>query len=124
VLDPLHGYILLAERLLKRETQFASAFNFGPALADSWTVERIANKLAELWGEGAGWTRDSEPGVHENQSLRLDATKAHEELGWQPRLNIETALEWTAEWHRRWQQGAEMQKETLAEIARYEQLGQ
>lgn len=122
VLDPLHGYILLAEGLLAHNTKFASAFNFGPALADSWTVERIANKLVELWGNGARWTRDTEPGPHENQSLRLDATKAHEELGWKPRLNIEAALEWTAEWYRGWEQGADMQKETLAEIARYDQL--
>lgn len=122
VLDPLHGYIQLAEGLLKQETRYASAFNFGPSVADSWMVERVANKLAELWGEGAGWTRDTEPGVHENQSLRLDAGKARRELAWQPRLTIETALEWTVNWYRSWQQGADMQQETLAEIARFGRL--
>jgi CDP-glucose 4,6-dehydratase len=122
VLDPLWGYILLAEALLTRDERFASAFNFGPGEADSWTVERIAVKLAELWGEGASWMHDSEPGVHENQTLRLDASKARTELGWQPRLNIETALEWTAHWYRSCQQGADMRQETLKQIARFEEL--
>jgi CDP-glucose 4,6-dehydratase len=123
VLDPLWGYILLAEALLARDPRYASAFNFGPGNADSWTVDRIATKLAELWGEGASWVHDAEPGVHENQTLRLDATKARMELGWQPRLNIETALEWTAHWYRSWHQGADMRQETLAEIAEFEKLG-
>jgi CDP-glucose 4,6-dehydratase len=122
VLDPLHGYILLAERLLTGDGRLAPAFNFGPGEADSWTVERIANKLAELWGDGARWTRDTEPGVHESQSLRLNASKAREELDWQSRLNIEAALEWTAEWYRSWEQGANMQKETLAQIGRFDRL--
>lgn len=122
VLDPLWGYILLAEALLARDPRYASAYNFGPGEADSWTVERIAQKLAELWGEGASWVHDSEPGVHENQTLRLDASKARTELGWQPRLNIETALEWTANWYRSWRQGADMHQETLKQIARYEEL--
>jgi CDP-glucose 4,6-dehydratase len=123
VLDPLHGYILLAEGLLKRETRLATAYNFGPNDADTWPVERIATKLVELWDDGAAWTRDSESGPHETQSLRLDASKARKELGWQPRLNIETALEWTAAWYKSWELGADMQKETLAEIARFERLG-
>lgn len=124
VLDPLHGYMLLAGGLLARDTKLASAFNFGPSLEDSWTVERIADKLVELWGEGARWTLDAGQGPHENHTLRLDATKAREELGWQPRLNIEAALQWTAEWYRSWEQGAQMQKETLAEIARFEEVAQ
>jgi CDP-glucose 4,6-dehydratase len=123
VLDPLHGYILLAEGLLARETRLATAFNFGPSPADSWTVERIATKLAELWGAGVAWTHDAEPGVHESQLLRLDASKARNELGWEPRLKIETALEWTAEWYRSLRQGADMQKETIAEIERFGKLG-
>jgi CDP-glucose 4,6-dehydratase len=124
VLDPLWGYILLAEALLARDPRFASAFNFGPGNADSWPAERIAMRLAELWGDGAAWTHDSEPGVHENQTLRLDASKARTELGWQPRLNIETALEWTANWYRSWGQGADMRQETLKQIAEFEELAQ
>jgi CDP-glucose 4,6-dehydratase len=123
VLDPLHGYILLAEALLAGDARFASAFNFGPDVADSWSVERIATKLVELWGEDAAWTRDTVAGPHETHSLRLDASKAHQELGWQPRLNIEAALEWTAHWYKSWEQGADMREEALMQIAWFEQLG-
>jgi CDP-glucose 4,6-dehydratase len=122
VLDPLHGYILLAEQLLAQRAQFASAFNFGPGEEDAWPVERIASNLAAMWGDGASWTPDSAPGVHEEHTLRLDASKARAELGWEPRLEIESALEWTLSWYRAWQQGADMKTETLAQIARFEQL--
>ena len=122
VLEPLNGYIMLAERLLAKHAQFASAFNFGPS-DDPWPVERIASKLVEVWGDGASWIRDSDPSLHEDHSLRLDASKARTELGWRPRLKIETALEWTVNWYRSWQQGADMQRETQTQIARFEQLG-
>ena len=122
VLDPLHGYILLAEALLEQHAQFASAFNFGPSLEDAWPVERIATKLAEMWGEGASWIRDPDTGVHEGHSLTLDASKARAELGWQPRLGIEAALEWTLDWYRSWQRGNDMKQETLAQIASFERL--
>ena len=122
VLEPLHGYILLAEQLLAGRSQFASAFNFGPSEADAWPVERIATNLANMWGEGAAWTRDDQPSVHEAHYLRLDSSKARKELGWQPCLTIEVALEWTLDWYRLWQQGADMQQQSCADIARYEQL--
>ena len=120
VLDPLHGYILLAEELLAQHAQFASAFNFGPSVEDAWPVERIATKLADMWREGASWTRDQAEGVHEGHTLTLDASKARAELGWQPRLRIETALEWTLDWYRSWQRGDDMGQETLAQIAKFE----
>jgi CDP-glucose 4,6-dehydratase len=122
VLEPLNGYIMLAEKLMAKQTQFASSFNFGPSDEDAWPVERIATKLVDLWGEGASWIRDSVPSVHEDHALKLDASKARTQLGWQPRLRIESALEWTARWYRSWQQGADMKQETLAQIARFEQL--
>jgi len=122
VLDPLYGYLLLAERLLAGRAEFAGAYNFGPADLDAWTVERIANRMAALWGKGAGWTRDAELGVHEAHSLRLDASKALAELRWEPRLPIATALEWTVEWYRSWKNGGDMGAETRAQITRYEKL--
>jgi CDP-glucose 4,6-dehydratase len=127
VLDPLHGYLLLAEALLARQDRCASAFNFGPSDEQPWPVERIANQLAAMWGNGATWLResamrDSAPPLHEHHLLRLDASKAHAELGWQPRLKIEAALEWTLEWYRSWQQGSDLEEQTLVQIARFEQL--
>jgi CDP-glucose 4,6-dehydratase len=124
VLEPLSGYMLLAEKLLEAPAQFCSAYNFGPDGEDAWPVERIATKLAAMWGGGASWTRDSVPSLHEHHLLMLDTSKARRQLGWQPRLGIETNLEWTMKWYRGWQRGAAMQEETLAQIARYEQLAQ
>ncbi len=122
VLEPLHGYILLAERLLAQEGRCATAFNFGPGDEEAWTVERIATKLAGMWGERACWKVDSVAGVHEAHALRLDASKARAELGWRPRLGIEAALEWTVDWYRDWRRGADMAQGTRAQIARFESL--
>ena len=122
VLEPLNGYMLLAEKLLDAPSQFCSSFNFGPNQEDAWTVERIATKLAEMWGEGAAWISDSAPSVHEAHSLTLDSSKARRQLCWRPRLGTEANLEWTMKWYRDWRQGADMKQETLAQIARFEQL--
>jgi CDP-glucose 4,6-dehydratase len=122
VLEPLNGYILLAEQALAERELTASSFNFGPIECDAWPVERIAAKLASMWGDGASWTKDSTPSVQEAHYLTLNSTKAHTQLGWQPRLSIETALEWTMNWYRSWQEGADMARECQNQIARFERL--
>jgi CDP-glucose 4,6-dehydratase len=122
VLDPLHGYMMLAQELLKQNAQFASSYNFGPSDEDVWPVERIATKLVHIWGNGASWICDSVPSVHEDHVLRLDASKARVELGWKPRLKIEAALEWTMDWYRAWNQGDNMAEFTEKQIVEYEQL--
>lgn len=123
VLDPLQGYITLAEQLLLNRPEAAAAFNFGPSEADAWPVERIANKLAALWGAGARWVQDDAPSVHEAQYLKLDSSKARAELGWRPRLDLETALEWTLDWYRQWQASGDLAAASREQIARYEALG-
>lgn len=122
VLEPLQGYIMLAERLLEELAPFASAFNFGPSEADAWPVERVASRLAEMWGEGAVWKRDPQPWMQETHALRLDASRAHAELGWRSHLDLDNALEWTLKWYRQWQQGTDMKKATLEQIANFEHL--
>jgi len=122
VLDPLSGYMLLAERLLDGRLEFASAYNFGPAGDELWTVEHITTKLAHLWGNGACWVRDPAPVLHEAEFLALDSSKSRTELGWQALLRIEVALEWTMSWYKLWQQGAEMRQVTEMQIAAYEAL--
>jgi CDP-glucose 4,6-dehydratase len=124
VLEPLQGYITVAEQLLAGKSDAATAFNFGPSEDDAWPVERIADKLAAMWGHEASWIRDNAPSVHEAHYLKLDSSKARTELGWRPRLNLETALDWTLRWHRQCQNGADMASETRAQIDRYEQLRQ
>jgi CDP-glucose 4,6-dehydratase len=120
VLEPLQGYILLAEKLLSGDPRVACAFNFGPGDEGAWPVEQIADRMVDLWGEGANWVRGTDSGVHEAGMLRLDASKARAELGWKPRLGIEEALDWTIRWYRAWNDGAEMGGETLRQIADYE----
>src|ERR1700693_3344207 len=72
-----------------------------------------------MWGDGASWTRDSVPSVYEDHVLRLHASKARVELGWQPRLKIEAAL---MAWYRAWNPGDDMAEFTEQQIAEYEQL--
>jgi len=120
VLEPLRGYMILAQKLLAEPEKFAAAYNFGPAENDSWPVERIATKLVEMWGNGASWTRDVDPGAHEAHYLRLDANKARFELGWEPKLRTETALEWTIKWYRAWQEGQNMAEFTTTQIEEYQ----
>ena len=122
VLESLHGYMMLAHELLAQHGRFASSYNFGPSDDDVWPVEGIANKLVEMWGKGASWIRDSAPTVHESNVLRLDASKARVELGWKPRLGIETALEWTMAWYRAWNRHDNMAEFTRKQIVEYEEL--
>ena len=122
VLEPLRGYIMLSERLLVPDGCCASAYNFAPSDDDAWPVQRIANKLVEMWGDGASWCLDENVGVHEANYLRLDASRARHELGWQSRLDIGTALELTATWYRAWVRGENMAEFTAQQIVQYEKL--
>ena len=78
--------------------------------------------FAGKWKAGASWINDATSGLHEAQYLTLDSSRAREILGWQPRLNVETALEWTLRWYRECQEGADMARVTQAQIADFEQL--
>lgn len=120
VLEPLWGYIRLAEELYKGNTACASAFNFGPQDDDAWPVARMAQKMVEVWGDGAEWVLDPDPGAHEAGYLKLDASKARAELGWHPSLRIDTTLEWLVQWYRAQAAGQDMHAYTLAQIEAYE----
>lgn len=122
VLDPLHGYILLAEKLLAQDALAASSFNFGPDENDVWSVERIADAMAGMWGESASWICHAASSVHEAHVLKLDASKAHAGLGWRPKLRIGQALEWTMAWYRAWQLGESVERKTRDQIAAFEGL--
>ena len=122
VVEPLHGYIRLAEQLLTGNPEFATAYNFGPSDADAQPVAWIADKMSASWGNGAAWINDPDPGVHEAAYLKLDSSRARAGLGWTPHLRLETAIEWLVQWYRAWQSGADMHAFTLAQIAAYESL--
>ena len=122
VLEPLSGYLLLAERLCEKPAEFASAWNFGPSDADAVSVEHIVTAVARLWGPPAGWASDGSAHPHEAGFLKLDSSKAHAGLGWKPRLGLETALNWTVQWYKTHLQGADAKALSLAQIGHYMEL--
>ncbi len=122
VLEPLHGYILLAEKLLSGDPRYATAYNFGPTEDDAQPVGWIVEKMTQFWGGGASWILDPDPGVHEAGYLKLDASRARHDLGWRPRLRLETALQWLVEWYKASLTGADLQALTFRQIADYEEL--
>lgn len=100
VLEPLAGYLVLAESLAETPDEFAEGWNFGPRDQDVLPVEYIADTLVDLWGGDAAWFLTEGAHPHEAMALNVDATKAKHRLGWQPRLDLNTALRWTVEWQR------------------------
>jgi CDP-glucose 4,6-dehydratase len=122
VLEPLAGYIMLAERLRAGEAVCATAWNFGPFDDDAWPVERIASAMAQRWGHDASWITGNAPSVHEAGTLKLDAGKARAQLGWLPQLRLQAALEWTVDWYKAWKEGSDMQTFTVRQIEQYDSL--
>lgn len=119
VLEPLSGYLSLAERMHAKAGSFAEAWNFGPHDNDVRPVEWIVESLAKIWGEGACWTFDESSHPHESNLLKLDISKACGRLGWHPRWTLQTALQRTVEWHRAWRAGAAMNQICKQQIEGY-----
>jgi CDP-glucose 4,6-dehydratase len=122
VLDPLAGYLLLAERLAGGDTTVADAWNFGPADADAIPTGALADRFCAGWGAGASWRHDGAPQPHESGVLRLDCAKARLALGWRPRLPLDTGLDWTCSWYRDVAGGRDARDATLEQIDRYAAL--
>lgn len=119
VLEPLSGYLQLAERLVTDKQTFAQAWNFGPADKDAKTVEWIVKKLVEHLPD-AKWRIDDSPQPHEAHYLKLDSTKASSQLNWQPKWALETALANIMAWHQAWHNKEDMQQFSLSQIANYQ----
>lgn len=119
VLEPLAGYLALAERLFHEGAAFAEAWNFGPDEVDARPVKWIVDYLCDRV-PGTSWELVGEPQPHEANSLGLDSSKARSRLGWRPRWRLQTALDMTLAWHRAWREGADMAKVSLQQIRRYE----
>jgi CDP-glucose 4,6-dehydratase len=119
VLEPLSGYLMLAEKLFSQGPGFAEAWNFGPDDADARSVQWIVETLCSHT-PGSSWECDKTPHPHEAHTLRLDSTKARSRLGWRPRWNLATALIHTLEWHRGWKNGNDVANLCLRQIQEYE----
>ena len=106
VLEPLSGYLLLAESCVKMGAKFAGGWNFGPAAAQTVTVHDMIKEFCGLWGHGARYREAiTEGDPHEAVLLVLNSDKAENELGWRPSTSLRTALKLTAEWYRRFYDG-------------------
>ncbi len=122
VLEPLAGYLILAERLLSADgNRFAGAWNFGPDAGGDAPVGRVAQTAAALWGEGAQVElAPSGANPHEAGALRLDSTRARLDLGWRPRWSLEAGIGHTVSWYKAWQAGQDMGEATLRQLRQYE----
>ncbi len=116
VLEPLAGYLGLAEKLCLEGPDHAEAWNFGPGDLDSLPVAAIVEAMAARWGNAASWVQDSAAHPHEAHTLRLDCAKARLRLGWTPRWSINQALDAIVDWHRAATAGTDMRAFTLGQI--------
>ena len=119
VLEPLRGYLMLAQNLYEHGESFASAWNFGPRSGDARPVRWIVERIVALWGAPASWEIQAGQHPHEAQMLQLDWSKAAQQLGWRPVLDLSKALEMTVEWYRQHQNGSDAREQCLAQIAAY-----
>ena len=122
VLEPLCGYLTLAQRLYEHGPAFAEAWNFGPHEEDAKPVGWIVEKMAALWGHSAQWNVDDGQHPHEAHHLKLDISKARARLGWQPTMHLSDALSLVVEWSKQRQRGADMRALTLSQIQAYQNL--
>jgi len=120
VLEPLSGYLLLAERLVTHGQADAEGWNFGPRDEDARPVQWIVERLCEDWGRGARWTLQPGDHPHEASFLKLDISKARQRLHWAPRWSLQTALDRIVAWHQAWLAGEDMRALCLRQIADYQ----
>ena len=120
VLEPLRGYLQLAQNLWSDGARYSEAWNFGPDEESAQSVGTVVGALTALWDGKAHWRTDDTAGQpHEANFLKLDCSKARTKLGWQPRWNLQTALESTAAWYKAHQAKHDMRAFTQEQIGRY-----
>lgn len=120
VLEPLSGYMKLAEYLYEHGQAYAEGWNFGPRDEDAQCVEWIVGRLCESWAQRANWMIQPGEHPHEANHLKLDISKARQRLQWTPVWSLQTALVRVAEWHHAWLSGADMRAYCLEQINQYQ----
>ena len=123
VLEPLCGYLLLAEQLSVSGEAFARAWNFGPVLEDVQPVASVVEELARAWGAGAKWQLAGSEHPHEAHFLAVDPSLARSRLGWRPRLRLAEALQWTGAWYSNHSRGRDAAGLMADDIGNYEAIG-
>ncbi|MEH3158268.1 MAG: CDP-glucose 4,6-dehydratase [Sphingomonas taxi] len=120
VLEPLSGYLVLAQRLYEYGQTDAEGWNFGPRDSDAKPVQWIVEQMCEAWGQDAAWTLQPGDHPHEAAYLKLDISKAWQRLHWAPRWSLSVALSRIMEWHRAWLADADMRAVSLEQISGYQ----
>lgn len=116
VLDPVLAYLGLAQRLVASDSHLDEGWNFGPPPASAVAVRRVVDGLAQRWGGSAQWKQEGGEHPHEAAFLKLDCTKAHARLGWQPIFDFDEALDLTVEWYKASAAGRDVRAVTLEQI--------
>jgi CDP-glucose 4,6-dehydratase len=119
VMEPLRGYLTLAERLYQQGPSYAEGWNFGPNDEDARPVGCIVEKMAKMWGNGAKWQIDAGEHPHEAAYLKLDISKARSRLDWHPALRLNDALKLIIDLAKQYQSGADMRQLISAQIGAY-----
>lgn len=119
VMEPLRGYLTLAERLYEHGPGYAEGWNFGPNDEDAKPVAWIVAQMASMWGSTAKWQLDNGDHPHEANYLKLDISKARSRLDWHPQLRLQDALALIIDWTKQRHAGADMRKLTLAQLHAY-----
>lgn len=123
VLEPLHGYVVLAQALLDDPAAFSEAWNFGPDPGGDRPVSEVVEKLAALWHGKVRWRFDAAEHPHEAGKLMLDSTKARQRFAWKPRLGLDDSLRLTADWYARFMEGkGGLREETEGQVRYYSSL--
>ena len=120
VLEPISGYLALAEKLYLEKDEFAEAWNFGPNEDDSWPVGEVVDFLVTEWPSYASWELEKGSQPHEAQLLKLDISKAKSRLNWKPLWNLEQTLKSIVDWNSAHINNKNMQEVTMDQINNYE----
>jgi CDP-glucose 4,6-dehydratase len=118
VLEPLSGYLLLAEKLVTTP-ELSGVWNFGPEFTSTKPVSWIADELTQRWGNNAHWTKDDKDHPQETHTLHLDSSKARNYLEWGSRLDLDQAIDWTLGWYMAYSRKESMQQFTESQIQQY-----
>ena len=119
VLEPLSGYLKLAQKLYEEGAAYAEGWNFGPNDEDAKPVQWIVEQLTQSWGEGASWLLDGGEHPHEAHYLKLDCSKAKSRLDWHPRWHLDEALKRIVDWQKQYLYGRDMRAVTIEQIDLY-----
>lgn len=121
VLEPLRGYLTLAEKMYEDGITYSQAWNFGPEDEDAWSVEQVAETLIHYWGQEAEWQKDLAVHVHEAAYLKLDITKASRLLGWRPKLGLRESISMIVDWTKHWKESGDARHITTQQIINYQE---